>query len=272
MKKLLIGGGIIVVAIVVAFTFLLGNINSIVKKGVESAGPVILQAPVTLNKVDISVSSGTGQLSGLTVGNPKGFKTDFAFQLGDIKLDIDTKSLASDTIHIKSIIIDSPKIIYEGLIGDSNISKLQSNASAFTGQGGSSKDKGSSKGSSGKKVVIDYLKIAKGSIGVSMSILQGKDLSLPLPTLELRDIGKKKSSTFSDVLNEILAAINEAAIPAIKSGIPNLGDGLKMVDEGLKKAGSGLQDTAKQLGGGATDGIQGTAEKGLNSLKGMFGK
>ena len=132
MKKILIIGGAVIIVVVIAILVLLGNINSIVKKGVEKAGPIILQAPVTLKSVDISVSSGSGELQGFTVGNPKGYKTDYAFQMDSLKVDLDVRSVTSDKIHIKNVIIDSPNIIFEGGFGKSNLSQLQANAKAFT--------------------------------------------------------------------------------------------------------------------------------------------
>lgn len=253
MKKKLIIGGIVIAAILVVLFLVLGNINSIIKKGVETAGPKILKAPVALNKVNISVSSGSGELIGFTVGNPAGYKTEYAFQLDKVKVDLDVKSVTSEKIHIKNVSIDSPKIIYEGTFGKSNISQLQENAKTDTSKGtsdSSARPKEEDSGSSGKSVQIDYLKIANGSISVSMGILQGKKLTIPLPTIELRDIGKDKKANFSDAMGEVLGAINSAAVPAIQSGVTGLG-------KGLQDAGGTLQEGA---------------EKGLDKIKGLFGK
>jgi hypothetical protein len=41
---------------------------------------------VRLNEAEVSATSGQGALLGLTIGNPKGFKTDSAFRLGEISL------------------------------------------------------------------------------------------------------------------------------------------------------------------------------------------
>ena len=135
MKKALIIGGGLVIAIIIAVLLLLGNINKIIKKGVETTGPMVLKAPVTLKGVKISFFSGFGELRGLTVGNPKGYETDYAFRMDRLKIKLNVKSVTSDRIHIKKIIVESPDIVYEGGIGKNNIKQLMDNAKAFTGNG-----------------------------------------------------------------------------------------------------------------------------------------
>lgn len=249
MKKLFIISGIVVAVIVVGVLMLVGKINPIVKSGVEKAGPVILKAPVTLDGVNISFFSGSGELKGFTVGNPKGYKTPYAFSMDRLKIDLDVKSVTSDKIHIKDITIDSPNIIFEGGFGKSNLSQLKANASEFAGAGdeGSKKEGGSG---SGKKMIVDHIQIDNGSISVSMGILQGQKLTVPLPKIELNDIGKDKDATISDVVGEILAAVNKAVIPAVQSGVENLG-----ID--VEKTGKALQEKTGQ---------------GLDTIKGLFGK
>ena len=248
MKKILIICGVVIIVVVIAIVALLGNIDSLVKKGVEKAGPIILEAPVTLKSVDISFSSGSGELRGFTVGNPKGYKTDYAFQMDSLKIDLDVGSVTSDKIHIKNVIIDSPNIIFEGGFGKSNLSQLQANAEAFTS--GDNKQQETETDSQGKKIQIDYVKIQNASISASMGILQGKKLTIPLPTLELRDIGKKKEANISDALGEILGAVNKAVIPAVKSGVTSFGKGIQKSQEAVKEK----------------------AQKGLGKIKGLFGK
>lgn len=256
MKKALIIGGIIVVVAVVAVLVLLGNINKIVKKGVETTGPIILKVPVTLDSVDISFFSGSGELKGLTVGNPEGYKTDYAFRMDQLKVKLDVGSVTSDKIHINEIVIDSPNIIYEGSIGKSNINRILENVKAFTGDGEEGEEGGEDEKheptteSQGKKLQIDYFIIQNASISVSTGILQGKKLTIPLPTLKLKDIGKERDADISDVIERVLKAINEAVIPAVQKEVFN-------IEEGLKGTGGTVKEKVKQ---------------GVDKIKGLFSK
>ena len=75
-------------------------------------------------------------------------------------------------------------------------------------------------------------------------------MTVPLPKIELNDIGKEKDANISDVMGEILAAVNKAAIPAVQSGIGDLGIG-------VGKTGEAVQEKTEQ---------------GLDKIKGLFGK
>lgn len=254
-KKLFIAGGVFIVIVVAVVIVLMSNIDTIIKKGVETMGPKILQAPVTLKDVKISVSHDTGELDGLTIGNPAGYKTKYAFKLGKILINLDAKTIATDTVHIRDVLIRAPQIMYEGALGKkNNLSQLQANVESFIGAGkNGNKETGTSeskKSGGGKKIQIDHLKIEDGSIGVSMGLLQGKSLTVPLPTIELNDIGKKKGASISDVLNQILAAVNNAALPAVRGAVTNFTKGLV----------------------GSSEAVKENAQKGLDKLKGLFGK
>ncbi len=248
MKKILVGGGIAIAVVIIIALVLVSKINPIVKSGVEKTGPMILKAPVTLKEDNISFFSGSGELKGFTVGNPEGYKTDYAFQMDRLKVDLDVKSVTSDKIHIENIIIDSPNIVFEGGFSDNNLSQLQKNASAFAG--GDSQEKKTTSDSKSQKLLIDHILIQNGSISVSMGILQGKKLTVPLPKIELKDIGKEKDASMSDVLGEVLAAINKAVIPAVQQEVAKLGKGL----------------------GGTGDTVQEGVKGGMDKIKGIFGK
>lgn len=258
MKKVLIGGAVVLVIVVAVLMLVLGNINPIVKKGVETAGPKILKAPVTLNNVDISVLSGSGKLSGLTIGNPAGFQTEYAFKLGKVEVELNAGSVTTDTIQVKNILIDSPSIIFEGAFNKNNLGQLQANAEAYTASDTSPgpAEKQQDADSGGKKIQIDHLVIQNGDVSVSMKLLSDKELTVELPPIELKDIGKDKDTTLSDAMKLVLAAVNKAVVPAIQSKL-NL-------DEEVGKAVEALKDKADST-------LQEETEKGLGKIKGLFG-
>ena len=87
--------------------------GDIIKTTVEELGPQLTKAEVKLAEVDLSLTSGEATLSGLKIGNPAGFQTPYAFQLGNISVKIDTATIGSDTIVIKEILINAPSVIAE---------------------------------------------------------------------------------------------------------------------------------------------------------------
>lgn len=124
MRKILIGVGVLVVAVIAIVTFVFSSLDGLIQEAVEKYGTEITKAEVQLTVVNIDISSGKGSLSGLKVGNPKGFETPSAFNLGEISIAIDTGSVTKDPVIIKEIVITSPDITYELGSGGSNISAM----------------------------------------------------------------------------------------------------------------------------------------------------
>src|SRR5580693_312377 len=99
MKKIILRIAIVIVVLVLVFlTVVFLKLNTIVKKGVETVGPALTKVEVRLDAADISPFSGSGKLSGLFVGNPEGYKTPSAIQVGSIKLSVKVGSVLSDII------------------------------------------------------------------------------------------------------------------------------------------------------------------------------
>ncbi|MGH9577577.1 MAG: hypothetical protein ACRD3R_09075, partial [Terriglobales bacterium] len=92
MKRGLIIGGVVLAVVVVGIIFLLANLGSVIKAVVEKVGSEATKAKVTLNEADVSITSGKGRLRGLTVGNPAGFKTGSALELGEISVEVDVST------------------------------------------------------------------------------------------------------------------------------------------------------------------------------------
>ena len=169
-KGILIGGGVLVVVIIVGVVTLLSSLDSLIKAAVETVGSEVAGVSVSLDKASVSASSGKGSLSGLNVGNPAGFKTERAFNLGEISVTLDTATVTSDPVVIKEIIIAGPKVTYEMGGSGSNIDAIQGNVEKFikaNGGGGSS----SGGGGEGPKLVIEHLYVRDGEINVSATFL-----------------------------------------------------------------------------------------------------
>ena len=243
MKKILIIIPVLIIVIVVALGF---SLNSIIKGGVETFGPRALGADVKLQDVDISLFDGKGKLNKLFIGNPQGFKTESAFQLAEVRLSLDVKSVFSDIIVIDEIFIDGPDITYEkGMKGD-NIKALLKNIESFSG----SEAKGGSKeaAKSETKIQINNFIVKNGKINMSMSALKGQKLSVALPDIHMKDIGKGKDGTsVANALKEIFAALNKNIITA--------------------SAGS-----LKDISGTIEKTVESTVGESVNKLKGLLGK
>jgi uncharacterized protein involved in outer membrane biogenesis len=246
---------VIIVAVLVIFF----SLNSIVKAGVETVGPKVTGTAVTLDKVGLSPLSGRGALAGLRVGNPEGFTTESAFELGEVRVNVSPKSLLSDTIVIEEIVVASPKVTFEGDISGSNIGRIRKNVEAFSSSAApsaESKPSAQEGDKKGKKVEIGRFVFKDGSVQLAAAMLKGQSATVPLPDIELRDIGKDSGgATLATVVEELFPAIYKAIIETVASS-----------GEVLEKAAQELEDSARKV----RDQAEGEASKMLKDVKGIF--
>lgn len=178
--------GVVILAVALAIVVPMFLINSVVKRGIETAGPVVAKVEVKLDRVNISVFSGAGQLSGLFVGNPEGYKTPSAIKGGLVSVAIEPRSVFKDKVVVKSVRINSPEITFEGGLSGNNLKQILDNIETSIG---SSKTADKTP-SSGKKIQVDDLLIEGAKVNLSTGVMGGKTISVPLPDVHLRDLGK----------------------------------------------------------------------------------
>ena len=258
----------VVVLTGVLIFFLIFSMDSLVTMAVEKYGSAALNADVTLEKTEISLKSGKGTLTGLKVGNPKGFETDSAFELGEVSLTIDASTITKSTVIIKEIVIAAPQITYELGPKGSNLDALQRNAVDYAGGGsagaGDDDAPANEPRKSGKKLIIESLVIRDGKINVSAAGLQGKKMSVDLPAVRMANIGKSEGgATPGEVIKKLMDALNQAAGGAVKNlGLGKVAEEVEGVVKGAKEA----------LESADPEQIEKKAEEIGDAVKGLFGK
>lgn len=221
------------------------SLGRIVKSAVETAGPRLLGAPVTLGSVSISPLSGRGTLRGLVIGNPPGFKSPHAVRVGSAEVVLKLSSLLSDTVVVESLIVRDPELIWEIGPDGSNLTKLSRNAETAADKFGGGKKSASPEGGAqrkGKSLLIRDFSVAGGKVGLSATTLGGQGLSAPLPAVHLTNLGGPGRSP-AEVAAEAFGAITRAA-----------------------------QGAASNAGGKAIDAARGAALKALDSFLKRNGK
>jgi hypothetical protein len=277
MKKLMIIGGVLVVVVVGAVALLFAGLDDLVKTAVEKGGSEATQVEVTLANASVKPTEGSAALSGLVVGNPDGFKTDNAFELGQISVKIDPSTVTQDPIVIKEVIISKPVVTYELGSNGSNIDAIKANVEKLAGSGG-----GSSGGGDGPKIIIEHLYVRDGSVNVSATALGGKTMSASLPEIHLTDIGKDKGGAdANEVASKIMAALTKN-VGGFISGldITSVFEGMTNVPDSLKGMAGGAMDKAGEMMKGVTGGDSGGAVKGAedavkgagDAVKSLFSK
>jgi hypothetical protein len=219
MKIFLYVIGSLVALAVIAFLIVAFMLGSIVKKGINHAGPQITQTSVVLEDAKISPFSGKGTLKGLTVGNPAGWTTPRAFYLGEVSIDLEPGSLTKDHIVINSIVIDRPEITFETKITSSNLQDLLKNIQQSSGASTppsqpSPEGKPSTPAEDRKPVKLEVKSFRLQNAKV---IVAGAGTTVPveIPSLVLENLGTREGGLTPEqlaaaVLKEITAQVAQA--------------------------------------------------------------
>ena len=231
-RRFAIGAVVVVLVIYLVLSFSLGWV---VKTAVNRVGPGITQSKVELSGAHISPITGSGTLSGLAVGNPEGWSSANAFYLGRISVSLKPFSIFGDHIIIDDVDIDQPEFVYETKIVSSNIGDLLKNM-------GTAKAGDSATTSKGRQVKFEvrHLRLTRGKVTLGMG---ANELPLPLPTIELHDLGTSEGGITPDQLaHAILRSVSGEIIGATTRAAGNIGSTAgASAAESVKKAGESLK-------------------------------
>lgn len=236
-----------VLALAVLFLILQFALGSIVRHAAKVAGPAFLGTPISISSVHARLFSGLVSINGLVVGPPEGFDAN-VFALSSFRIDLDTASLlrSSSPIHIREILIESPEVSYEikGL-GNTNLKAILDRIAKAEKEEEAKPEEEREKG---RKVVIDRFLFHDGKVRVA--VWDGKGAVVPLPTIELTDIGAKSGGA---------------------TGLEAFGQVLRSIGVGTAKAAAGVVGDVAGLAVDAVKGVGGAAAGAVRGIGGLLG-
>jgi hypothetical protein len=235
--------GLVLVLLLVVYIGAAFFLGSVIKAGVNNLGPRLTQTKVVLTGADLSPLSGSGTLSGLTVGNPAGWSDGNAFYLGKIHVEMKPSSVFADHIVIDEIIIDEPEFNYETRVVSSNIGDLLKNLEQVTGSSGGPE----ATAKNGKPIRFEVRKFVlqggKVTLGAGPAAL-----TLPMPPVTLENLGTSEGGiTPGQLTFAVMRSVTTSIISATAQAAGKIGatGGAAALDS-VKKAG----DSIKNLFGG----------------------
>ena len=231
MKKLGMVFVALVVLVVAGLFWLRSNLDGLVKDAIATYGSAMTQAKVSVGAVEIRGSDGIGIIRDLSIGNPAGFKTSHAFKAGEIEVGIDIASVTGNVVVIRKIAIKAPDVIYEKGDTMTNFDAIQNNIAAYLGPAEKKSDGG------GKKLIVEEFTVRGAKAQASAAFMQGKTVSVPLPDITLRNLGKAKGGIPPGELGqEITQALKQKLSSAIS--FDNLA---KSAGQALDRAGRAIK-------------------------------
>jgi uncharacterized protein involved in outer membrane biogenesis len=240
MRKLLLGVVVVLVVLIIVAVIVMGFfLGTIVKTGMETAGPKITQVSIKVDAVNLSLLTGSARVKGLVVGNPEGYKTLQAISVGSAAVGVNPFSVLSDKIVVRSVRVEAAEITFEGGLGGNNLSKIMDNVNAIAKSGGSASTNTTARAGSepGRRIEVDDFLITGAIVHVRLPDMGGKEMTLPLPDIHLTNLGKGNAGiTATDLTRRVLGAITTATVKVVASATTDIGQGAgKAVGEGMNK-------------------------------------
>lgn len=235
MKKLIIGLTGLVAVIVVAVVLMIGNLDKIIKGGIESVGSELTGVPVGVGDVGIELKNGIGQITGFTIANPSGFSSEQAFRMDMIRLGIDLGSLAHKPITLTELNIKNPIVDLEVKAdGTSNLQTLLDNIEKNGAKADKKAAEQQAESEGGADGELIRLRIDKLSItGVTVkAVVPGQDAEIVIiPDIIMENVGDENGLTPAELGSVIIGKI--------------IGESLKSALE--KKMNEKIEEVAKGL-------------------------
>ncbi|HAM72123.1 MAG TPA: hypothetical protein DCM86_10815 [Verrucomicrobiales bacterium] len=256
MKKIVLRVAIgLVVLLVVGIVVFAMFLDGIVKKGVETVGPVITKTEIKLAGVSISILGGSANLKGFTLGNPDGYKSPTAIEADTVSVQLNPSSILSDKVVIKSVRLDGARISVEGGPNDNNLTKILANVESVAGGAGGTQPKEAPAGGAGKKLEVDDFLITNTKLSLTLKMLGGKTTTVSLPDVHLTNLGTgPEGITPAELVKRVLGAVT--------------GDIGKVALDAVKNLGGAATDAVKDLGKTGAEGVN----KATQGIKDLFKK
>ena len=253
LRRILAGILIVLVVLVLLATLRLGTI---IKTAVNTAGPALLGVPVTVDSVSVFPYRGEVDLRALTIGNPDGYGSEYLFRLDRMRLELVLADLFKGRTRVREIVIEGPHVWYDRKLSRSNVGDLLETLEKLAPPEDSEAPPEERKPPA-KPVVIDRLSMQEGTVGIRI----GVGMKLPLPAVELKDIGKDGALMPVQVIRLILVNIFKGVLNVVAGA-----GGLAV--EGVKDVGSLAVDGAVGAGSLAVDGVKGAGSLAADGVKG----
>ena len=244
MKRLLIGLGVLVVLLVLGVVWVLGSLDAIVKDQIETVGTELTGTRVGVAGVDIKLTEGVGEITGLTVANPKGYRTDYAFRMNRLRLGIDLASVGKEPLVLDELLIAAPQVNLElNEKGGSNLKELSDNVAANTAKADQQAAKAQQEaGGEPLRMQIRKLVIQDAGYAIHSPLQQLDGRSGTLPAIALSNVGGSRGSTPGEIGRLVIGKLAQSAIKeGAQAGVKSA------VGEKLKDVGGDLGGALKKL-------------------------
>jgi len=207
------------------------SLNEYVVKKIESVGSGLTGVPVRVERVHLGLFRGLGEITRVTLANPRGYQTDYAFQMDVIRLDLRVLSLLSEPLVVRELVIDSPIVNFESHdSGVSNWGEIANNVRANQARADSqsAEAKPTPDKTPGKPLRIVVKRLVIQGVTFNLRRADGTTASGTLPAIELTEVGGSDGKTpgelgtvvFLAMAREIFKQVSAPSFQEGTDGVP----------------------------------------------------
>jgi uncharacterized protein involved in outer membrane biogenesis len=229
-------GGSAAVFVVAAYIGVGTFLGSAVRVAINTLGPRLTKTRVVLDGASISPITGSGTLTGLSVGNPPGWSGNDAFRFERIHVKVAPFSIFSDHILVKDLEIDAPVFNYETKIVSSNMGDLLKTIEDVSGRHDDSAVGPVAANGKPMRIEIRHLLLQGGRIRLGTG---DAAIIIPMPPVELHDLGTREGGAApAGLARDVMRSVTESVVGATAKAAGKLGSTLgAAAGDAAKKAG-----------------------------------
>jgi hypothetical protein len=203
----------VAIAAALALRYGADRLDGAVAATVERYGSALTGTDVHVAGVDLALTEGRADLAGITIDNPTGYDTDYAVRVGHASVALDVGSLAGEVPVIDELTLDGALINAEQRDKASNLTDIQSHATASSEDAPPSAEPG--------RIIVKRFRLSDARLLLTSEYLSEPE-ELSLRDIVVNDIGVATGgATYSQaaeaMLTPVLAAARSAAGERLKS-------------------------------------------------------
>lgn len=189
------------------------GLNKRVQTKIETSGSELTEVPVNVDRVNLKLLQGAGQITGLTVANPEGYVTENAFEMDLLQLNLGLLSIITGRhpLVLDELVIDSPVLnleLKEG--GGFNLKEIRNNVERNIGKSereSKKKKSGGKKSDQPRRISVSRLVIKDAKFNLHRR--DGSVHSGTLPDIELTEIGGDEGVTIAGLTTVVVVAMSK---------------------------------------------------------------
>ena len=258
--KIILG---LVVLLAIAGAIGFAFVDGIVERVVEEGGTRATGVETKLGGADVGILSGELALDELVIANPAGFSQDPFLRLGVARAGWENRSLTSDTIEVRELVLDGVALRLEKGGQGSNWGAILANLEKMSG------DKPSEPEPEGKKKTLHVGRIeirdVKATLTLSGVPIGAGQYEVVVPRVTLDEF--RTDGSTSEVVGKLTRALLQAILEATVEGGANL-----LPKDILADLGGKLDDLRGELEGRAESVLEDARKKVEDAIKGAAPK